>query len=120
MRYGFEDGDWEAAKVEARDAMALVASRRGMITYGDLFGRKVTAIALPPHDPRVSHFLDEISTEEDAVDRGMLSAVVVHKQGDMEPGEGFFDLATRLGRTFKDRQAFWVEELHRVHRANGG
>lgn len=120
MRYGFEDRDWETAKAEARAAMARVASRRGMITYGELFGRSVTAIGLPPHDPRVSHFLDEISTEEDAVGRGMLSAVVVHKHGDMEPGDGFFDLATRLGRTFRDRQAFWVDELHRVHRANGG
>jgi len=39
--------------------------------------------------------LGEISQEEDAAGRGMLSVIVVHKVGDMQPGPGFFQLAKK-------------------------
>ncbi|MBL7131901.1 MAG: hypothetical protein ISS45_10975 [Candidatus Omnitrophica bacterium] len=59
--------------------------------------------------------LGEISGEEDAVGRGMLSVVVVHKHGDMQPGPGFFDYAEELGRDTSDILKCWVEELKKVH-----
>jgi hypothetical protein len=34
--------------------------------------------------------LGEISQEEDEAGHGMLSVIVVHKYGDMQPGPGFF------------------------------
>ncbi len=112
--HGFAPRAWEAAKAEARGAMVARARDRAMISYSELVG-KITAIRLEAHDPRLSTLLDEISTEEDAVGHGMLSALVVHKVGDMEPGKGFYDLARSLGRTFSAPQKFWIEELHRVH-----
>lgn len=117
MPLGFDDADWRAAQEEARQAMIGAARRRAMLTYSELFGLHVKAIALAPSDPRVAAFLDEISRAEDQTGRGMLSVVVVHKHGDMEPGEGFFTLAQQLGRDTRDRQAFWVSELHQVHAA---
>ena len=42
--------------------------------------------------------LGEISSEEDAAGRGMLTVLVVHRAGDMQPGPGFFELAKQLGR----------------------
>ena len=39
-----------------------------------------------------------------AAGRGMLSVIVVHKQGDMQPGPGFFELAQRLGRDTSDTE----------------
>jgi hypothetical protein len=45
----------------------------------------------------------------------MLSVIVVHKHGDMEPGPGFDDYAADLGLDASDRVAFWVNELHKVH-----
>jgi len=36
------------------------------------------------------------------VGRGMLSVIVVHKEGDMQPGPGFFELAGELGRDTSD------------------
>ena len=45
----------------------------------------------------------------------MLSVIVVHKVGDMQPGQGFFQLAKRLGRDTSDKTTFWVKELRRVH-----
>jgi len=45
----------------------------------------------------------------------MLSVIVVHKHGDMEPGAGFYDLANSLGFDVKDKMKFWISELHKVH-----
>lgn len=114
MIQGFPDEDWTAAQHEAKDLMVNAARRRGMITYSDLFSR-LSRIAMQPHDPRVYPFLEEISLSEDAAGRGMLTVVVVHKTGDMEPGKGFYDLAKRLRRDTSDLQKCWIEELHKVH-----
>jgi hypothetical protein len=92
------------------------AKVRGMLTYSDLV-RKIQRVALDAHDSRLFHLLDEISTEEDTADRGMLSVVVVHKVGDMQPGPGFFELAQSLGRDTRNIERCWVAELHRVHAA---
>jgi hypothetical protein len=47
----------------------------------------------------------------------MLSVVVVHRTGDMQPGPGFFELASDLGRDTSDILKCWIDELKRVHRA---
>jgi hypothetical protein len=85
-----------------------------MITYGELC-REITAVHFDPHEPALWNMLGEISHTEAEAGRGMLSVVVVHKYGDMEPGTGFFELAGLLGRDVSDRTACWVAELHRVH-----
>ena len=45
----------------------------------------------------------------------MLTVIVVHKVGDMQPGPGFFELAKSLGRDTRDPLKCWVDELHHVH-----
>jgi hypothetical protein len=70
---------------------------------------------LEAHDPRLFHLLDKISRGEDAVGRGMLTVVVVHKHGDMQPGPGFFELAKALGRDTKNIEKCWIDELRKVH-----
>jgi hypothetical protein len=87
-----------------------------MIPYSEL-AALITAIPLEGHDQRFFHLLGEISEEEDAAGRGMLSVIVVHKAGDMQPGPGFFELAKQLGRNTSDIVACWVAELHKVHAA---
>lgn len=94
--------------------MIAVAIERRTVTYSQLL-EKVTSISLDPQDLRVSFLLDEISREENAASRGMLTAVVVHKH-DYQPGEGFFKLATALGRNTSCRITFWIEELNAVHK----
>jgi hypothetical protein len=59
--------------------------------------------------------LGEISSSEDEAGLGLLSVIVVHKDGDMMPGPGFFELAEELGRRFEDRTVFWITELKRVY-----
>ena len=56
-----------------------------MIPYSDLVA-SVKAIDLEAHDARLFAMLGEDSTEEVRAGRRMLSALVVHKEGDMQPG----------------------------------
>jgi molybdopterin synthase catalytic subunit len=114
MKFGFPQSKWDAAKTEAKDILTARAKLRGMIPYSDL-AASIESVSLEAHDPRLFHLLGEISTEEDAAGRGMLSVIVVHKHGDMQPGPGFFELATTLGRDTTDILACWVNELKHVH-----
>ena len=86
----------------------------GRIAYWELMPQ-ITSIILPYDDSRVSYFLGEISEEEDRAGRTMLTAIVVHKSGDMFPGPGFFELAEKLGRDVSDELKCWVNEFNRVH-----
>ena len=85
-----------------------------MIPYSELV-RKMRTIRLEAHDPRLFALLGEISTNEDAEGRGMLTVIVVHKDGDMQPGPGFFELANSLGRDTSDIMKCWVDEFKKVH-----
>jgi len=114
MRHGFPPEKWKAAKDEAKAAMIERAKKLGMITYSELI-KDIKSVKLEPYDQRLFHMLGEISSEEDEACRGMLTALVVHKQGDMEPGPGFYSLASSLGRDTRDEQKCWLEELHKVH-----
>lgn len=113
-QYGFEGAQWDFAKQQAKDILVSVARRRGRIPYSELVAQ-VTALRLEAYDSRFFHLLGEISSEEDAAGRGMLTAIVVHKSGDMQPGPGFFELAKSLGRNTKDVLACWVTEFNKVH-----
>ena len=65
---------WEAAKAEAKEVMIKRAKVRGMIAYSDLVPR-IHALAMNAHDPRLFHLLGQISSEEDAAGRGMLTVI---------------------------------------------
>src|SRR5271168_4867351 len=94
--HGFALSDWEAAKEEARIIMIKRVRARSAISYSELVSQ-IRGIRLDPHD-RLDHFLGQISSEEDSKGRGMLTVLVVHKSGDLEPGKGFYELARPLGR----------------------
>ncbi len=118
-KYGVNQHEWDAAKAEMRDALVERAKVRGMIPYSELV-EKITTIELEPNSFALAAMLGEVSTEEDAADRGMLSVIVVHKVGDMQPGPGFFDLARELGRDTSDILKCWIDELKMVHRVWSG
>lgn len=112
--HGLEGAQWDAAKDQARSALIEVATRKGRIAYSELVAN-INALSLEPFDARLFHLLGEISSEEDRAGRGMLTAIVVHKSGDMQPGPGFFELAKSLGKNVKDPLACWVAEFNKVH-----
>lgn len=114
MPGGIADEAWRQAKNEIISVLAAVAAARKTISYSAL-AQKISAVRLGPDDPRLHSMLGEVSTEEDRAGRGMLSVLVVHKTGDMEPGDGFFKLAVELKKKFSDREKFWIDELNRVY-----
>ncbi len=113
-KYGFPEAQWEVAKAEVTAVLVERAKLRGMIPYSDLV-EQIRSIQVEAHDSRLFHLLGEVSREEDEAGRGMLSVVVVHKHGDMQPGPGFFELAKALGRDTRDILQCWVNELRKVH-----
>lgn len=116
MPHGIDDAAWDQAKAQAKELLAERARCRGFMAYGDL-AQRLEAIHLEPHDPRFFWLLGEISTEEAKAGRGMMTALVVHKDGDMQPGPGFFELARDLGFNTSDILACWVEQFKKVHAA---
>jgi molybdopterin synthase catalytic subunit len=76
---------------------------------------QVTSIRFDLDDRAYHRMLGEISESEDAQGRGMLSAIVVHKTGDQEPGKGFYELAAQLGRNTVDPLKCWIDEMKLIH-----
>lgn len=105
---------WEAARREMTIVLRKTAARRGQICYSDLLPQ-VTSIRFDLDDRAYHRMLGEISEAEDTQGRGMLSAIVVHKTGDQEPGKGFHELAAQLGRNTNDPLKCWVDEMKLVH-----
>lgn len=101
---------WSAARREMTIALRKTAARRGMICYSDLLAQ-ITAIKFDLDDRAYHRMLGEVSEFEDRQGRGMLSAIVVHKTGDQEPGSGFYELAAQLGRSTTDRLKCWTDEV---------
>ncbi len=112
--HGFDDSDWESAKREVKEILIERAKMRGMIPYSELV-EKIRSIKVDAHDLRLFHLLGEVSSEEDAKGRGMITVIVVHKRGDMQPGPGFFELAEQLGRDTSNILDCWIKELKKVH-----
>jgi hypothetical protein len=112
--FDIDDSDWQHGKDEMREILRRVAAWRSMIAYSEL-SNEIRSIRIEPFGLPMSEMLGEISEEEDAAGRGLLTVVVVHKSGDMEPGTGFYDLAAKLGRDTSDKLRLWVSELHKVH-----
>ena len=83
--YGYSDAEWNAAKEEMRTLLIARAARGEKPIYYSELAANVSAIPFAPEEYAYHHMLGEISEEEDAAGRGMLSAMVVHKV-DEKPG----------------------------------
>lgn len=114
-RFGFSRKQWDEFKKESRAIMIEVARQRGMITYGELANR-MTTTQVEPHDMVLWEIIGDVARDEEAANRGLLSVVVVHKHGDMEPGFGFYELAKHYGRKATDKTKCFIDEMHNVHR----
>ena len=113
-KFGQTAHAWATFKAEARAYMSATAARRGMITYGDL-AAQMTSVAVQAPDQMLWEIIGDVARDEGAAGRGLLSVVVVHKHGDMEPGKGFFELAKYFKRNTRDRTACFVAELKTVY-----
>lgn len=105
---------WEAAKAEIRGVLIEKAKQRAMVPYSELVGR-VKAVSFNAFDTRLFAILGQVSVAEHEQGHPLLSVLVVHKSGDMQPGEGFFELAHSLGRNTSDVLRAWIEEVQKVY-----
>src|SRR4051812_32856513 len=118
MPQGLTHEAWAAAKEEALFALRRKAIQSNpLITYSDI-AEAIRTIEFKPDDKNLHELLGEISRDEDAAGRGMLSVLVVHKYGEQKPGPGLFVLAKQLGRNISDPEEFFVAELAKVRDAN--
>lgn len=117
LQHGYPIADWEAAKDQAKVFLRIRARQQRPINYEGLC-REIKPIRLVAHSTAMNAFLDEISREEEAAGRGLLSAFVNRKiEGD--PGPGFYKMAHELGRSLINGElAFWVEEMRSVGEKN--
>lgn len=115
---GIEDGPWASARSEMRRLLVARARTRGQIAYSELLA-EMTTLDLSTEQPRdravLKEMLCEIGEAEHQAGRPLLTSIVVHKTGNMEPGLGFFELAERLGLQVADEQAFWLEQMKATH-----
>jgi len=116
MKHGVPEDQWARAKEQARSVLVEHAKRRAMTPYSTLVGQ-IDELELKAYDTRLFALLGEVSSEEADACRGMLSALVVHKTGDMQPGPGFFELAAELGLATADLEKAWIAEVKKVFRA---
>jgi hypothetical protein len=88
----------------------------GQVTHYSIVAPIVGLDMSHPEDRnQISVLLDAISTHEHQNGRPLLSAVVIHRQDNI-PGNGFFQMAQRVGvYNGGDRYIFFIEELRRVH-----
>ena len=112
--FGYDDATWEAAKKEMRDILVKLAKTGNgkPITYKDL-ANQVNAIHFHYRSAPLDVMLCEISSEEDASKRKMLSALVINEEDNL-PGPGFFVLARQLHRNTSDTVECWTRELNEV------
>ena len=113
-KYGYSLVDWKKAKEEMRQILIGRAKVRRNISYSELVAQ-IQSISLDPNCYALTAMLNEIALEEDTAGRGMLTVIVIHKDGDMQPGPGFFELAKKQGRDTSNILRLWVEESRRVY-----
>jgi hypothetical protein len=106
--------EWAAVKEEIRRVLVEKARLRAMIPYSELVGL-VTSAHFNACDQRLFAILGQISVEEHEEGRPLLSVLAVHRTGDMQPGEGFFELAAALGRNTSDVLKTWITEVSKLY-----
>lgn len=83
---------WRSVKAQALEVLKDCARNHGKLTYSE-FIKKITVMRLGHHgDPRLTDLLDEISGEEFAAGRGLISVLVVTSRT-QQPSNGFYQLA---------------------------
>jgi len=117
-RYGYSITKWNQAKDEMRNLLIKYAkSGIGLPTYSAI-AANLTTIKFEPEDYGLAAMLGELSEAEDDSGRGMISSLVVSKQGG-RPGQGFFELAACRGKKVNpeddtSKDIFWIAEVNKV------
>jgi len=91
-----------------------------LTTYSDIAPLADLTMDVEEDREKMSRLLEEILVHEAHAGRPLLTAIVVHRGNDNNPGEGFFSAATELGKFNGSREQmarleFWVRQVSDVH-----
>lgn len=97
--YGYSAGEWAAARDWTTHRLQKVARSRATITYSDLATEMAQAglVRVEPHSSALAALLGHVNLLEYEDGRPLLSALVIYRGGDAEPGPGFWKFAKDLG-----------------------
>ena len=121
--YGHSTSEWESTRAWVTRRLHRVARDKGTITYSDLCDEMAQAgvLRLEPDSTALAGLLGQVNLLEHEAGRPLISALVVHKGGDWQPGEGFWSFARDLGidpgSGETARLDFWVREIERCYAA---
>jgi hypothetical protein len=119
--HGHSTGEWLTTRDWLGRRLHQVARDQKTTTYGELCSDMATAgmLRLEPHSSALAALLGQVNILEHEAGRPLITAVVVHKGGDMYPGVGFWNMARDVGvdpgATEEARLCFWVAEFTRCH-----
>jgi hypothetical protein len=116
--FGLTDAEWDDAKSELREAILNAAWGRRMTWYGEC-AAQVTAVHVDAYSALMNHLLGAIFEDEHTAGRPPLTAIVTHKEGDKEPGPGFYEMAKQLGYRFNEPYVFWSTAVQQVFKLHG-
>ena len=117
--YGYATSEWEVARDWTARRLQKVARDRTTITYSGLADEMARAglIRLEPHSSALAALLGHVNLLEHEDGWPLISALVIHKGADAEPGPGFWNFARDLGIDVGSgphaRLEFWSAEVQR-------
>jgi hypothetical protein len=116
--YNYPTATWTSAKETAKHYIVRNLRNPNVVftTYGDLVDELRPVIDFGSPRNAVFHcLLGQISDDEEENGRGLLSALVVHKD-DLKPGTGFYEGAAAWGRDMTDRESCWAAEVSKLQK----
>jgi hypothetical protein len=126
LTYGFSTSEWDTARSWVRNRLRKVASERTSITYSDLCRElaRATGVRLEPDGSPLAALLGQVNVLEREENKPLISCLVVHATGEMQPGVGFWNMAKAMdldvGDTAEQRERFWVAELTCCYETSAG
>ncbi|MCU0641514.1 MAG: hypothetical protein MUC35_05440 [Candidatus Margulisbacteria bacterium] len=118
------EGQWKIALAEVRKYIEDKIQSKSpykFVSYSELSqvvnsGKSEITLEGEGYNPVLWYLIGEMSRDTTKEYRGMLSAFVVHKNGDKEPGDGFYTFSKELGYDYddSDEESFWWKQLRHV------
>jgi len=102
------------------DELVQLAKAKKLVAYSDVSPLVGLDMSKLEDREEIARLLGEIAVHEYEASRPMLTALVVHRGDDNNPGEGFFSIAKELGlysgsRDQIARLTFWANQVTAVH-----
>jgi hypothetical protein len=102
------------------DELVRLAKSQTLAAYSDVAPLVGLSMDNDVDRNEIARLLGEIAIHEDVEGRPMLTALIVHRGDDNNPGEGFLSLAQELGhfdgtRDLIAKLTFWANQVTQVH-----